>query len=298
VKILTEITIDQEKKEINRQIEILTFDCYEFYKFIEALDKYTDELELVFENRDLTSNFMDASRMMMSKCTKHLDNSHGSELLEKMVFGINTSDFSKILKTRKSDKKQVELTFDNTKTYIELVKTSGKYNSHINKTLNLLDLELEEIPMDNLLKIDYNSKVEFPIEFLDDFFYESSNYSEIIEIEINDNIGLSFSETGTIGNSKYLIKNKYCSYIDGNQKGSYSYTFITPIKPLLPILVNSDIKLNIKTDHPIKLELYLSSLDINFLVFLAPRVEEAEFDEDDDDYVEYSSSYNVPSGGL
>ncbi|KKN04519.1 hypothetical protein LCGC14_1096460, partial [marine sediment metagenome] len=41
------------------------------------------------------------------------------------------------------------------------------------------------------------------------------------------------------------------------------------------------ITLNIKTDYPIKLELYLSSLDINFLVFLAPRVEEEEYDDYD-----------------
>ncbi len=280
---MNETITDQEKKEVKHQIVNLTFDCYEFFKFIEAIEKYTDEIELVFENREFSISFMDASRIMLCKCSKSLDNSHGSELLERMVFGINTKDFMTILRTRKSDKKELELTFDNQKDYIELIKTSEKYNSKIEKTLNLLDLDLELVPMDNLNKIEYPSKVEFPIKTLDDFFYESSNYSEIVEIEINDAIGLSFKESGGIGNSEYLIEKEYCSYINGNQKGAYSYTFITPIKLLLPILKDSDITLNIKNDHPIKLELYLLSLDIDFLVFLAPRVDEVEYDDNDDD---------------
>ena len=279
---MTETIIDQEKKEVKHQIVNLTFDCYEFFKFIEAIEKYTDEIELVFENREFSISFMDMSRIMLCKCSKSLDNSHGAELLERMVFGINTKDFMTILRTRKYDLKELEMIFDNTKDYIELIKTSEKYNSHIKKTLVKLDLELELVPMDNLNKIEYPSKVKFPTKFLDDFFYESSNYSEIVEIEINDDIGLSFKESGVIGNSEYLIKNKYCNEIEGNEKGNYSYTYLTPIKPLLPILTGSDITLNLKSDQPIKLELYLSSLDIDFLMFLAPRVDEPEYNDYDD----------------
>ena len=273
-----EIT-EKEIKEVNHQIVNLSFDCYEFYKFIEAIEKYVDELELVFENNEFSIEFMDASRIMMCKCIKQLDK---STVIEKMKFGINTSDFKLILKTRKKDGKQLKLTFDNTKDYIELIKTSCKYNSKITKTINLLDLDLEIIPMENLNHIEYPANVNFPISFLDDFFYESANYSEIVDIEIKEEEGLSFSEIGTIGNSKYLIKNEFCNSIEGNEKGAYSYTYLTPIKPLLPILTNSDITLNIKTEHPIKLELYLSSLDINFLVFLAPRVEEEEYNDEED----------------
>ena len=275
-----EIT-EKEVKKINHQIVNLSFDCFEFYKFIEAIEKYVDELELVFENNEFSITFMDASRIMMCKCVKQLDN---LTIIEKMKFAINTSDFKSILKTRKKDMKTVDFTFDNTKTYIELIKTSEKYNSKIVKTLNLLDLDLEIVPMENLNHIEYPAKVNFPISFLDDFFYESEDYSEIVDIEIKENEGLSFSESGTIGNSKYLIESQYCNSIEGNERGAYSYTYLTPIKPLLPILVNSDITLNIKTEHPIKLELYLSSLDINFLVFLAPRVEEEDFDYDDDEF--------------
>jgi len=277
---MSETIIDQEKEVKKHQIVNLYFDCYEFFKFIDAIEKYVDEIELVFENSEFSISFMDASRIMLCKCTKQLDK---LTTIERMVFGINTKDFMTILRTRKSDKKELELIFDNTKDYIELIKTSEKFNSKIEKTLTILELELENVPMDNLLGIEYPAKVKFPIKILDDFFYESANYSEIVEIEINENTGISFSETGSIGKSKYLIKEYDCNEIEGFGKGSYSYTYLTPIKPLLPILKDSDITLNIKNDHPIKLELYLESLDFDFFVFLAPRVEEVEYDDYDDD---------------
>nr|BDI55153.1 MAG: proliferating cellular nuclear antigen [uncultured archaeon] len=273
-----------EKKDPIVQVANLSFDCYQFYKFIDVLEKYADEIEFVFENREFSINFMDASRIMLCKCTKYLDK---LTTIERMKFGISTNDLKAILRTRKEDKKEISITFDNSKTYIELVKTSETYKSIITRTLNLLELDLEEVPMDNLNKIKYPSKAIFPCKFLNDFFYESGLYSEIVEIEINELEGIGFSENGQIGNSKYLIENQYCSEIEGNEKGSYSYTFLTPIKPLLPILdKNSEIKLHIKNDHPIRLELYIDSLDINILIYLAPRVEEAEYDDYEDEFDE------------
>ena len=225
---------------------------------------------------------MDASRIMLSKCTKKLDN---LTTIEKMKFGVNTNDLMKLLRTRKTDLKEIELTFDNTKDFISFVKTSKKYHSRIERTLQLIDLERETIPMDNLEMIEYPAKAIFPIGFLKDFFYESAIYSELVEIEINENTGISFSEEGAIGNSKYLIDKQHCDELKGNGKGNYAYSFLTPIKPLLPILTNSNITLNIKNDHPIKLELSVIPLDIDMVVYLAPRVEEADFDDwDEDEY--------------
>lgn len=274
----------EEKKYGKHQIVDLNFDCYNFFKFIETIEKYVDEVELTFENSEFSISFMDASKIMLCKCTKQLDN---LTTIEKMKFGVNVTDLMKLLRTRKIDKKTIELTFDNTKTYIELVKTSEKYHSKIERTLQLIDLDLETIPMDKLEMVEYPAKVIFPITFLNDFFYEASIYSEIVEIEINENIGISFSESGQIGDSKYIIDEQFCTEIKGFEKGKYAYSFLTPIKPLLPILTNSNITLHINRDHPIKLELHIIPLDIKMLVYLAPRVEEADFsdwNEDEDEF--------------
>lgn len=292
----------EEKKEVKQQVITLNFDCYEFFKFIETLEKYVDKLKLIFENRKLTICFTDYSRIMLSKCSMNVFN-YTCENLDKMVFGINTSDLVKILRCRKTDKKEIELVFDNTKTFIQLKKTSKKYKSVINRTLNLIELESEVPTMDNLDKIEYPARVSFDTKFLDDFFYEASIFSEIVEIEINQEGGIIFSEEGQIGTSKYQIKKENCNEIevkkeedDKNndvlnpiafEKGSYSYTYLTPIKPLLKILTNSEIIFNLKKDNPIKLELRIESLDIDMVVYLAPRVEEAEWDDDDENDYEY-----------
>ncbi len=279
------MTMENQKvveKEVKKQILTLKFNCYEFFKFIETISKYVDELEFVFENRELTITFMDASRIMLSKCSMYLvDN---LTTIEKMVFGIDTNDLVKLLRTRKTDNKEIELIFDNTKTFIQLIKTSEKYNSVIERTLNTIELDLQTIPIENIHKIDYPAKVVFNTKYLDDFFYEASILSEIVEIEIDENKGISFSEEGQIGTSKYQIKREFTEEIKGFEKGSYAYSFLTPIKPLLPILTNSDITFNLKKDHPIKLELRIESLDIDMLVYLAPRVEEPVYDDYDDEF--------------
>jgi hypothetical protein len=284
------ITEEETNKDVIKQVITLNFDCYEFFKFIETLEKYVDELEFVFENRELTICFMDASRIMLSKCRKYLNRLvYGSETLNRMVFGVNTKDLVNLLRCRKTDLKEIELTFDNTKDFIQLIKTSNKYNSVITRTYNTIEFNQQEIPMENLEKIDYTSKARFNTKFLNDFFYESSIFSEIVLIDINENVGISFSEEGCIGTSNYLIDANNCSEIIGFEKGSYAYSFLTPIKPLLPILTNSDITLHIKTDHPIKLELRMDSLDFDMIVYLAPRVEEASYNtydnyDDDDEF--------------
>ena len=269
-----------EKKEVKKQIITLNFDCYEFFKFIDTIKQYVDEMELVFEKHDFTINFMDASRIMICKCSHLVDT---FTTIERMVFGINTDDLMKLLRVRKQDQKQVELIFDNTKTFIQIIKTSKKFDSEITKTLETIELDLETVPpMENLNKIEYPSEVNFSTKFLDDFFYESGIYSDIVSIEINKDIGISFKEEGQIGNSEYLIKSDYCNEIKGFGKGSYAYSFLNPIKPLLPILTNSDITFHIKNDNPIKLEIAINALDIDMLVYLAPRVEEADYDDDDE----------------
>ena len=270
-----------EEKEVKKQVITLNFDCYEFFKFIETISKYVDEIELIFEGRELTISFSDASKIMLSKCTHLVDNNF--TIMEKMVFGIDTTDLVKLLRCRKTDKKEIELIFDNTKTFIQLTKTSEKYHSDIERTLTLIDLDIEVPSTENLNKIEYPAKVSFNTKYLNDFFYEASIFSEIVEIEINENTGISFSEEGQIGTSKYQIKSEYTTEIKGFEKGNYAYSFLTPIKPLLPILTNSDITFHIKHDYPIKLELRIESLDIDMVVYLAPRVEEADYDDYDDD---------------
>jgi len=236
----------------------LSFDCYEFYKFIEMIEKYTTEIEFVFENKELTITFFDDSRIMCSKCTKQLDI---PTAVKKMKFVVDVCDLKEVLKTRKKDKKELEL------------------NSTITSDFNLLEGNLEKLDPQILLEIEYNSEASFLIKYLDDFFYESGKYSDIINISIDDNNnnkknnGIVFNEVGYIGNSDYHIKAKYCNILKGKGKGSYPLSFLNVLKPLLSILDKEKyILMKIKNNYPIRLELDVDSLGFKIIIFLAPRV--------------------------
>jgi len=254
----------------------LSFDCYEFYKFIEMIEKYTTEIEFVFENKELTITFFDDSRIMCSKCTKQLDI---PTAVKKMKFVVDVCDLKEVLKTRKKDKKELELIFDNSKKTIKIIKISDKLNSTITSDFNLLEGNLEKLDPQILLEIEYNSEASFLIKYLDDFFYESGKYSDIINISIDDNNnnkknnGIVFNEVGYIGNSDYHIKAKYCNILKGKGKGSYPLSFLNVLKPLLSILDKEKyILMKIKNNYPIRLELDVDSLGFKIIIFLAPRV--------------------------
>jgi len=266
------------------QVVSLVFDCYELYKFMESVSDYTEEVNIIFEGTIFTMQFQDMSRIILCRCTKQIDTTIP---LQKMTFPIDPRPLKELLKTRKKDKKEVELVFNNTKKYIEITKKSTVYNSTNIKSLNLLDDKIEEMPLDNLYAIEHPSRVSFPIKYLEDFFYESGKCSEVVTISINDN-GLTFIENGVIGASVYLIEAQYCNILEGKQEGTYSLELLSKIKPILPILnVDDYITMHVKINYPIYVKLRIEPLDMDMDVFLAPRCEIEEDDDDDDDDYEF-----------
>lgn len=254
------------------------FDCYTFYKFIDGIENYIDEGVFRIKDNELYISFMDPSRVMLAKASKIIDISVDNEF--KLVVDFGT--LRDLLKTRKEDKKTVKLEFVRNSHTLNLTKKSKKYNSIITRELELLDIDPEEIPMDKLDTIEYTSRGTFPISFLNDFFYESGVISDVITIQINEE-GITFNEKGVIGKSKYLIKAMYCETLEGNEQSDYSLTFLKAIKPLLSILSDdTPITLNLKQDNPLKINFSISELGIDIVIFHAPRIEEVEFEEDED----------------
>jgi len=93
--------------------------------------------------------------------------------------------------------------------------------------------------------------------------------------------GLIFSSTGQIGEMEYNLSKEDLieSEISETCTGAYSLTFLKAILKIASIMEKLEISL--KTDHPLKMIFnLLEGGELNY--FLAPRVEEAEFDEDDD----------------
>jgi hypothetical protein len=148
-------------------------------------------------------------------------------------------------------------------------------------SLALLDIEIEEIPMDNLLKIEYPAKWVIDPEFLVEAIKDAEIYSEILNIKALEGQGLNFSSTGQIGEMIYDLSEEDLidAEISETSSGAYSLTFLKAILKIASI--TEKLEISLKTDHPLKMIFnLLEGGELNY--FLAPRVEEAEFDEDDD----------------
>lgn len=261
---------------------------YGFYKLIESISKMVDEIEININIDKIHINFMDPSRIFL--CDVVIEDSLISELVVNQIgkYAVNVDDFAKVLKVNKSDQKSFTLKFDTTKIYVDKIKENGFKTT---KTLMLIDLDMEEIPMDNLLKIEYPNAVKIQKEYLEDLFKELGTYSEIVEIGISKD-GINFKESGQVGEGLYTIENEYLNELDipiddfrtyHEEKGAYSISYLALLKYLFAIMEKKQlVTMKIKTDHPIHISTEFEELGISFNTFTAPRIEESDFDDDDD----------------
>ena len=140
--------------------------------------------------------------------------------------------------------------------------------------------------MDNLLKIEYESSWVISPDFLVEAIKDAEIYSEILNMKSEENQGLMFSSTGQIGEMEYnlALDDLLEANIEGTSTGAYSLTFLKAILKIASI--TEKLEISLKTDHPLKMIFNLLEGGELFY-FLAPRVEEAEFDEEDDDMDEF-----------
>ena len=201
---------------------------------------------------------------------------------------INLSDLETILKLKKATRKSIELIFGD-REKLNIKKINSINFGVIKKSLIYLNADIEEMSMESLELIDYPNKVSISGKLMSDMFYESSNYSDVCEIETNEN-GIYFREQGAQGGYEAYYRYEDLEAFDcsSSQKGSYAYTFLNTIKKFLDIMDKDDnITIYNKTAHPIKIVAYIKSIDTSVTFYIAPRCEEAEDDDDDDDEDEF-----------
>ena len=209
--------------------------------------------------------------------------------------------------------------FDRSKTTLQfgektlfITINSEKFGSTINRTLEHLDLELEEIPLENLTKIRYH--FSFSLEQAK-FAYMMKNlgiYSEIIDISTKEQ-SVIFSEEGKLGKGEFVWKKKQLleyqfnhevieeelkkeysqetktklqTLLDTKQcKSAHSLSFLIWIDKIAKVLGSKDaIQMSIRNDHPIRFIMQFPQLgNSSLLYYLAPRVSEEDYDNEEDD---------------
>ena len=246
---------------------------------IETLSSIIDETEFRVSPKEFTISAMDPSRICLLKLSIKKENFDDYQCSKESKVGLNLDDLDKILK-RSAASDSVIIDFDEKDQKIKIKMQREGMSRTRTFSLALLDIEIEEIPMDNLLKIEYPSKWVIDTQFLIEAIKDAEIYSEILNISAAEGKGLIFSSTGQIGEMEYnlgeddLIENE----ISGTSSGAYSLTFLKAILKIASI--TEKLEISLKTDHPLKMIFdLLEGGQLSY--FLAPRVEEAEFDDDE-----------------
>jgi len=247
---------------------------------VETLASIIDETEFRVTPKDFTISAMDPSRICLLKLSIKKENFDEYKCSKESKVGLNLDDLDKILK-RSAANDSVEIDFNEAEQKIKIkMKREGVARTRT-FSLALLDIDIEEIPMDNLLKIEYPSKWVIEPDFLVEAIKDAEIYSEILNINASEGQGLIFSSSGQIGEMEYDLREDDLieSNLSGTSTGAYSLTFLKAILKIASI--TEKLEISLKTDHPLKMIFnLLEGGELSY--FLAPRVEEAEFEDEDD----------------
>ncbi len=248
---------------------------------VETLASIIDETEFRVTPKEFIITAMDPSRICLLKLSIKKEDFDDYNCNEETKVGLNLDDLDKILK-RSSTNDSIEINFKESDNKIKIIMQREGTSRSRTFSLALLDIDIEEIPMDNLLKIEYLSKWVIDPEFFIEAIKDAEIYSEILNMKAEEKKGLTFSSSGQIGEMVYSLTNE--DLIETNIKdlstGAYSLTFLKAILKIASI--TEKLEISLKTDHPLKMIFnLLEGGELSY--FLAPRVEEADFDDEDNE---------------
>lgn len=248
---------------------------------VETLSSIIDETEFKVNPDEFTITAMDPSRICLLKLSIKKEDFDEYECDEETKVGLNLDDLDKILKRSSADD-AIQIDFKEADNKIKIIMQREGMTRTRTFSLALLDIDIEEIPMDNLLQIEYPSKWVIDPEFLVEAIKDAEIYSEILNIKAEEEKGLTFSSSGQIGEMVYNLGSEDLieTQITDKNTGAYSLTFLKAILKIAPI--TEKLEISLKTDHPLKM-IYnlLEGGELSY--FLAPRVEETEFEDEDMD---------------
>lgn len=246
---------------------------------IETLSSIIDETEFIITEEGLEIAAMDPSRICLLKLEiEDIDfDEFESDGNTKVAF--NLDDLDKIMK-RSTSNDSIEISYEQNDNKIQVVMQRENTSKKRTFSLKLLDIDTEEVPMENLLSIEYPSMFAIDPDFIEEAIKDAEIYSEILNMKAAETEGLTFTSSGQIGEMVYYLQAEDLleSDLKGVSEGSYSLTFLKSIMKISKI--TEKLEISLKSDHPLKMIFkLLEGGELNY--FLAPRVENTEFEDED-----------------
>jgi len=286
----------------------IAFPAYHLLKFFEAFSSLIDETTLKIQEDKILVKTMDPSRICLIQIVMKNDT---YKFFKAGNFSLNLNDLTKVLYCQANDKSDATLLFREKELYITI--KSKTHGSEINRTLNALELEAIDIPLDNLVKLEYPFAFSMARPKFEYTLKNSGIYSEIVNIQVSED-KVIFGESGQIGSAEMTWTSKQLEEFDANfnaleerlekdndaqktrailektletkqGKSGYSLTFFSWIGKMASVLEKDDlVQFYFLPDHPLKTRLAFKKLgNTEMLYFLAPRAEEVECEDDDND---------------
>jgi len=248
---------------------------------IETLSSIIEETQIHVDPNEFTITAMDPSRICILKFTMKKEHFDGYKCKKEANIGINLQDLDKILK-RSSANDSITLDFEENDQKVKIKMNRDKSLRTRTFSLALLDLDYEEIPIDNLLGIEYSSKGSIDSSLLIEACKDAEIYSEVLTITSREKKGLAFQSSGQIGEMNYEVGIDELKHIElsGEDQSTYSLTFLKSI--LKAASITKHLEFFLRQDHPLKLIFELETGG-ELLYFLAPRVDQEEYTEDDNE---------------
>ncbi len=285
----------------------ITFSQFHLYKFLEALNSFVDEIQIQLNEEGVIIVTTDPSRIGLMEI---IFGSKTYQCYRTGKVGINLEDFKNKLKCT-SNNSEVQLIFS--EELLEMNLTTPKRKRVIKRTLFTIDFEPEGNSIGSLHNLVFPYTFEMTKDDYEDLIKNLGYYSEIVEINVNLQ-GTIFKESSNQGNSEIEYEKKDLVDLNFNEKellleiereqdkikkltltnkleekdceGSYSLSFLKVVKNFCSILeLKEKIAFSIKTDTPLKVNMSFKKLNKTTLTFyLAPRIAEEEFEEDEEEF--------------
>lgn len=251
---------------------------------VETLASIIDEVNIVITPNEFSIKAMDPSRICLLQLTMEKENFDEYNCSKECNIGLNLDDLDKIMK-RSSANDTITLSYQEEDRKIKIKMQKGETERARTFGLVLIDVDIEDVPMDNLLKTEYPSSWSFDPDILVEAIKDAEIYSDVLNIEAIEKIGLKFTSSGQIGEMEYQLDLDEFIDVDlsKTQKGAFSITFLKSVMKLANITEN--LKIFLKGDHPLQMLFnLLEGAELNY--FLAPRVEEPVFEGEEIEFEE------------
>lgn len=271
---------DEYEPEYNNSVEFQN--GFQLYKFVESISRLSEECELFISKNKIVIKIMDGERIMMTRIE--------IKESENVIFSIENEtniclDFN-ALETIMKCKKTSKIVFKyGPEKKVQKVKFIIVYKNYPKSFVSYaIDYEFEEIPLDNLLSIEYSIKLFLDTDNLISMVSEIEKLSDLVVIEYdNEKSILFFRAKSQMGEVSIPINEKRFIVEDDSSTKIKSGYSILHLKWFLNFTKNSKTKtllFFLKTDHPLRIDYYIEELNCNIYYFLAPRV-----DADEEEFV-------------